>query len=233
MFATVNLHLRRLSSRRLIRHERIDPERIERTLGFFVGHLPALLKAERCNILIYDPVAATVWLEAGTGVRADAFEVPMQDTLIGAVIASGRPRIANDPAEFRGGAAGLDRGQGLAVRNAAYAPIRSRYHAEVIGVIEALNKVGQDGFEPADLRPLEEAAEIVQDLVDCVFLAQRVYGAADVVLTGSRQMAAAVTGLMLLGSIVTLLLMAAWSAMPVISDAINPALLPFLPERSH
>ena len=184
MFATVNLHLRRLSSRRLIRHEHIDPERIEWTLGFFVGYLPALLKAERCNILIYDPVAATVWLEAGTGARVDAFEVPMQDTLIGAVIASGRPRIVNDPAEFRGGAAGGDRGQGIAVRNAAYAPIRSRYHAEVIGVIEALNKVGQDGFEPADLRPLEEAAEIVQDLVDCVFLAQRVYGAADVVLTG-------------------------------------------------
>jgi hypothetical protein len=232
MFATVNLHLRRLASRRLIRHEHLDPARIERTLGFFVGHLPALLNAERCNILVYDPVAATVWLEAGTGARADGFEAPLQNTLIGAVIASGRPRIANDPADLRGTGAGLDRGPGIAVRNAAYAPIRSRYHAEVIGVIEALNKVGKDGFESADLRPLEEAAEIVQDLVDCVFLAQRVYGAADVMLTGSRQTAAAIAGLMLLGSIVTLLLMSAWSAMPVISDAISPSFLPFLPERS-
>lgn len=229
MFATINLHLRRLSSRRLIRRERIDPERIERTLRFFVANLPALLHAERCNILIYNPVAANAWLEAGTGVDMGAFEVPMKNTLIGAVIASGQARIVNDPAEARSANVAPDGVPGFAIRNAAYAPIRSRYHAEVIGVIEALNKVGDSGFVPADLRSLEETAEIVQDLVDCVFLAQRVYGATDMVVTGGRQTVALITGLMLLGSIVTLLLISAWSSMPVINDAFNPALLPFVP----
>jgi GAF domain-containing protein len=225
MFANVSLHLHRLSSRRLIRLERLDPERIDRTLRFFVVNLPALLQAERCNVFVYDPAAARAWLEIGTGFAADAPDVPTANTVIGEVIASGRPRVVDDA----GGAVPSADGEGV-VRNAVYVPIRSRFHAEVIGVVEAANKRGGSGFTPDDLRILEGAAEIVQDLVDSAFLAQKVYGATDAVLLGSRQLFVAVGAVLALGSLLTVLLMAAWSSLPVISDALNPALLPLLPE---
>jgi len=42
-----------------------------------------------------------------------------------------------------------------------------------------------------------------------------------------------VVGLLMLGSVVTLLLMAAWSVMPIINDAITPSLAPFVSGRER
>jgi transcriptional regulator with GAF, ATPase, and Fis domain len=233
MFANLRLHLHRISSRRLIRRERLDPVRIDTTLRFFVEHLPELLHAECCNIYIYDPVAAKAWVEVGTGLDAGALAVPTKSTFVGEVIASGEPRIANDPTSLLSVASERGALRGLVIRNAVGVPIRSRYHDEVIGAIELLNKIGDGGFVAADIAPLEEATEIIQDLVDSVFLAQKVYGAADATLAESRYAIEVMAGFILLGSIVTLLLMAAWEGIPVINDALDPSLLPFMPERAR
>jgi GAF domain-containing protein len=233
MFANLRLHLHRLSSRRLIRREHLDPVRIDTTLRFFVRNLPALLNAERCNIYIYDPVAAKAWVDVGTGLDVGALAVPTKNTLVGVVIASGEPRIANDPASLRSIDNERRALRGLVIRNAVCVPIRSRYHDEVIGVIELLNKIGDGGFVPADLAPLKEAAEIMQDLVDSVFLTQEVYGATDAALAESRYAVEVIAGFILLGSIVTLLLVAAWEAIPVINASFDPSLLPFMPGRDR
>ena len=233
MFANLRLHLHRLSSRRLIRRERLDPMRIDTTLRFFVRHLPELLHAECCNIYIYDPVASKAWVEAGTGLDAGALAVPTKNTFVGEVIASGEPRITNDPTSLLSIANERRALRGLVIRNAACVPIRSRYHDEIIGVIELLNKIGDGGFVPADIALLTEATEIIQDLVDSVFLAQKVYGAADATLEEGRYAVEVMAGFALLGSIVMLLLMAAWEAIPVINDAFDPSLLPFMPGRDR
>jgi hypothetical protein len=229
MFANLALHLRRLSSRRIIRLERIDSVRIRRTLRFYVGSLAALLEAERCNIFVYDPNAAKAWLKVGTGVSEGEFEIPMKNTLVGDVIASGRTLIANDPASRKGAHLEINTAAHFVTRNAVYAPVRSRYHGEVIGVIEVINKLGDAGFGPADASLLEEAAEGVQDLVDSVFLDQEVYGAADEFVTASRWTLLTVIGLIVLGSVLTLLLVAAWSVMPVINEAVSPPFSPLAP----
>lgn len=224
MLANLALHLNRLSSRRVIQSEHIGTARVEKTLGFFVANLPALVSAERCNIYIYDPVAAKAWIEIGTGTSAGTVAMPTRSTVVGAVIASGRSRIVNDAESLQwvGRRAG---DQPLPpVHNAAYAPVRSRHHDEVIGVIEVQNKIGASGFDGADLRGLEEAAEIVQDVVDSVFLSQKVFGATDAILVGGRQAMLAAAGLIALGSVVTLLLVTAWSALPIIGDALGPIL---------
>lgn len=228
MFAQLRLHLHRLSSRRLIRREHLDPARIEATLRFFACNLPTLLKAERCHIYIYDPVAASAWMEVGSGFEAHAFAVPTQNTLIGAVIASGEPCIANDPASLRDVDNERRALRGLVIRNAACVPIRSRYHDEVIGIIELLNKVGGGSFVPQDLAPLGEAADIVQDVVDSVFLAQKVYGAADAAVAEGCFAAEVLVSFLVFGSLVTLLLLAAWDVMPFINSALNSSPLPFV-----
>lgn len=232
MFATLGLHLRRLSSRRIIRLERLEPARIRKTLEFYVRSLPALLDAERCNILVYEPTAAKAWVDVGTGVTEREFEVPMKSTLIGEVISSGKSLIANDLTIRNGADIGTDTMTGFVRRNAAYVPVRSRYHDEVVGVIEVLNKKGGVAFAGADLVVLEEAAENIQDLVDSVFLDQKVYSATDELVYDSGPPILTVIGLLLVGSVLTLLLMEAWSAMPIISEAMNPLLGPFIPGRA-
>lgn len=228
MFANLSLHLSRLTSRRIIRLERIDSARIRKTLQFYVRALAVLLNAERCNIFVYDPNAAKVWVEVGTGVSEGEFEIPMKNTIIGEVIASGQTLIANDLGRRRGAHIEINTATNFVSRNAAYVPVRSRYHNEVIGVIEVLNKAG-DGFGTKDASLLEEAAVSVQDLVDGVFLDQDVYGATDEFFTASRWTAFAVLGLVVLGSVLTVLLMTAWSVMPVINEAISPLFVPLAP----
>lgn len=233
MFATLNLHLRRLASRRIIRSERIDAATLGKTLRFCVRSLPALLNAERCNIFVYDPNSAKAWVEVGTGVTEGEFEVPTKSTLVGEVIASGKSLIANDLRTRPGVHIEIDGAAGFASRNAVYAPVRSRYHSEVVGVIEVLNSRSGSGFTNADLQLVEEAAESIQDLVDSVFLEQDVYGATDELVDASRCTLLTVLGLVLMGSVVTLLLMAAWTAMPIVSEAINPSLAPFVPNAER
>ena len=233
MFANLGLHLRRLSSRRIIRLERIEPARIRKSLEFYVRSLPALLDAERCNIFVYDPNAAQVWVDVGTGVTEGEFAVPTKSTLIGEVISSRRSLIANSLTSRNVADSGRNSVREFVRRNAAYAPVRSRYHDEVIGVIEVLNKKGDAVFTSADLVVLEEAADNIQDLVDSVFLDQKVYSATDELIFSSGPAILTGIGLLLLGSVLTLLLIEAWSAMPMINDAISPSLAPFIPGRER
>jgi GAF domain-containing protein len=226
MFASLGLHLRRLSSRRIIGLERLEPARIRKTLEFYVRSLPVLLDAERCNIFVYEPNAANAWVDVGTGVTEGACEVPIKSTLIGDVISSGRSLIANDLARRDGADIGSDTATGFVLRSAAYTPIRSRYHDEVIGVIEVLNKKGGANFGNADLVVIEGAAEDIQDLVDCIFLDQKVYSATDEFIYDCGPPILTAIGLLLLGSVLTLLLIEAWSAMPIINEAMRPLLAP-------
>jgi GAF domain-containing protein len=202
-------------------------------LRFYVRSLPALLDAERCNIFVYDPNAAQAWVAVGTGVAEGEFAVPTQSTVIGEVIASGKSLIANDLARCDGVHVDTDRKAGFVRRSAGYAPVRSRYHDEVVGAIELLNKKGSSGFTSADLLVLEEAAENIQDLVDSVFLDQKVYSSTDELIYCTGPAILTVVGLTLLGSVLTLLLMAAWSAMPIINDALNSSLAPLVPGQAR
>jgi hypothetical protein len=229
MFPTISLHLHRLASRHKVRFEKSDPERVGKSLQFCVRSLPLLLNAERCNIFIYDPDGQKAWIEIGTGVAEGGFEVPVRSSLIGDVISSGRLTIANDLHDRRGTHAGAGPAADLASRNAICAPVRSRYHDEVIGVIEVLDKRAGSGFGEADAAVLEQAADCIRDLVDSVFLSQKVYGMTGTVVAVGEWTLGTAVGLILLGSLLTLLLVASLPSMHVVNDALGPLLAPLIP----
>jgi len=145
------------------------------------------------------------------------------------VIASGKVTIANDLRSRKGPYSGISPAANLVSRNAIYAPVRSRYHDEVIGVIEVLDKKGDVGFGMADTTLLEEAAECIRDLLDSVFLSQKVYGATDTVVEVGRWTIRTALGLILLGAVLTLLLLASLPSMPIVNDALGPLLAPSAP----
>jgi hypothetical protein len=233
MFPALTLHLHRLASRHTVRFERADPQRVHRLLKFYVRSLPALLNAERCNIFIYDPRDAKAWVEVGTGAVEGAFVDLTKSTLVGEVIASGKLMVANDLRGRKATYMAIRPVANFVSRNAIYAPVRSRYHDEVIGVIEVLNRKGSVGFGVAEATVLEEAAEGIQDLVDSVFLSQKVYGATDKALEVVEWTFGSVVGLMLLGSILTLLILASLSSMDVIGDALGPLMGARSPEYAR
>ena len=222
MFPNLSLHLHRLVLRRMVRFERADPARVHRLLKFYVRSLLALLNAERCNIFVYDPRNQKAWVEVGTGAVEGDFAVLAKSTLIGDVISSGKSTIANDLRGLKGTYMEIRPTAHFVSRNAVYAPVRSRYHDDVIGVIEVLNKKGSIGFGKPDAAVLEEAAEGVRDLVDSVFLSQKVYGATDTALEVVEWTVGSAVGLVLLGSVLTLLVLASLSSMEVINDALGP-----------
>ena len=222
MFPNLSLHLHRLASRHLVRFERANPERVHRFLKFYVRSLPALLNAERCNIFVYDPRNQKAWVEVGTGAVEGEFEVLTKSTLIGEVISSGKSTVANDLPGRKGTSMEIRPAANFASRNAVYAPVRSRYHNDVIGVIEVLNKKGGIDFGKRDAAVVEEAAEGMQDLMDSVFLNQKVYGATDTALEVVEWTLGSVVGLMLLGSALTLLVLASLESMDAINDALGP-----------
>lgn len=228
MFPTLSLHLSRLASRHKVRYQREDPERVDRLLRYYVRSLPALLDAERCNILVYSPGDQRAWVEVGTHAVVGQSNALALATPLGSAIASGRLTIVNHPAGVC--EAGVD-GRCVAKqagRNAIYAPVRSRYHGEVVGVIEVLDKEDGPGFDERDATVLEEAAEGVRDLVDALFLSQKVFGATDTMLAVGEWTVGGAVGLLLLGSLLTLLALAALPSMGVVGEALGPLMAPFV-----
>jgi signal transduction protein with GAF and PtsI domain len=228
MFANLGLHLRRLSSRRIIRSQRVDAAHIQSTLEFYVRSLAALAEAGACSILVYNPDTGKAWVDVGTRDGDSDVQVPMKDTLIGDVIASGKPLVASD---FHGRDEGYasNRPGAAMSRNAAYVPIRSRFHNEVIGVIEVVNKAHGKEFGGDDIALLEQAAEGVRDLVDSVFLDQKVHANADELLFAGGPAVLTMLGLALFGSLLTMLMTTAMCAIPNADHSMSLSLASFVP----
>jgi GAF domain-containing protein len=164
----------------------LDPERsgvANRRLEFYTKVITKLVDAERCHVLINDPVQHRVWLKAGSDITGHAAEVPDEDSMIAKVIRTGEPLIV----------AGLDQAEearsltksGATVRNVLCAPVSSLERQETIGVFEVVNKNAGKEFDEADLQIVKEIADHLRVDVDCVFLDQEflrfgtsLYGAA-------------------------------------------------------
>lgn len=228
MFPTLSLHLNRLASRHKVRFERADPERVDRLLRFYVRSLPALLGAERCNILVYSPDDQRAWVEVGTRAAPGESNPLSEATPLGNAIASGKLTIVNPPADAGDTGVAGRRAAKQGARSAIYAPVRSRYHGEVIGVIEVLDKRDGPGFDERDAPILEEAAEGVRDLVDCLFLSQKVFGTTDTMLALGEWTLGGAVGMLLLGSLLTLLVLVSLPSMGVVGEALGPLMAPFV-----
>ncbi len=187
MFSDVKLHLEDLSSRQKTLTDELDPKRESKFLEFYVRLIPRVLNAERCSVFILDQANNKVWLKAGTALRERGIEVPVENSIVGEVIVSGKPLITNDLQSRDGLHKTIDTTTGFVTREIICVPIRSVDGRTVTGAIQVLNKKGGDRFTEDDQSFLVEVGEHFQGIVESIFVGQEaVKMARDAVGSASR-----------------------------------------------
>lgn len=176
MLSNARLQVEAISARQQVLFDEFDPKQGSRLLDFYVRTAPRLLNAERCSIFINDPESGKVWVKSGTGVTEHGIEVSTNDSVVGEVIASGKPVIARDLQNRSGAHKKIDAETGFVTREIICVPILSRNGGAVAGAIEVLNKKGDGGFNEDDQAFLEEVGEHLQTVVDSIFLGQEAVG---------------------------------------------------------
>ncbi|MBI4205511.1 MAG: GAF domain-containing protein [Betaproteobacteria bacterium] len=176
MLSEVKLQLDGIASRQKALFEEFDPKRGSKLLDFYVRTAPRLVNAERCSIFINDPDNRKVWVKTGTGITERGIEVSTNGSIVGEVIASGKPLIARDLQSRTGTHKKIDAETGFVTREIICVPIRSKHSGEIAGAIEVLNKKGDGGFNEEDQALLEDVGEHLQTVVDSIFLGQEAVG---------------------------------------------------------
>ena len=193
MLSDVKLQLEELTSRQKALAEGIDPKQQTTLLDFYVHITPRLLNAERCSIFIHDPQNQKIWLKTGTGVTERGIEVSVKDSVVGEVIATGKPVIARDLQSRDGTHKKVDTTTGFVSREIICVPIRSKDGGRITGAIQVLNKKSGAGFNEEDQAFLEEMGNHFQSIVESVYLGQQALGVSrSLVATASRAIIGAI-----------------------------------------
>ena len=141
-------------------------------LAFFIEIIPRLLDAERCSIFIHDPTNESVWVKCGTSVEERQIEVPTKDSIVGEVIASGKPQVRKGLDNKIGIHETVDKQTDFVTSSVLSVPIFSADGKKVTGAIEALNKRWGAEFSDLDRETLEKFAVQVQHNIDSLFMRQ-------------------------------------------------------------
>ena len=185
--SNVKLRLENLSSRQQALTDELDPKRESAFLEFYVRLIPRVLNAERCSVFVLDPASNKVWLKAGTALRERGIEVPLDNSIVGEVIVSGKPVITSDLQSRDGAHKTVDTTTGFVTREIICVPIRSADGTKVTGAIQVLNRKGGGRFTEEDQSFLAEVGEHFQGIVESIFVSQEAVGMArDAVGTASR-----------------------------------------------
>ncbi|MBF0191550.1 MAG: sigma-54-dependent Fis family transcriptional regulator [Magnetococcales bacterium] len=131
-------------------HRSWGPADFESLMRFFVDILPRLTQAERCSVFVVDQTTENIWLKFGTGLTEKAIIAPMQGSVVGEAISTGRTVIRDRLEHSSGFHAITDKKTDFTTRNLLCVPIRSLAGDYTIGAVELLNKQDQAGFTPDD-----------------------------------------------------------------------------------
>ncbi len=141
--------------------------------GFVTFHtrlLPKLMGAERCTIYIMEMGSNRICSIYGTGLQEMQIEAPLDKSLVGQVIGSGKCIIENDMIERGGFHEYIAEQTGFICKNLICAPIPSRAGNNVSGAVQLLNKAGEKGFNQEDVKQLEEIAYYLSISIESIVL---------------------------------------------------------------
>ena len=104
------------------------------------------LNAERCSVFLLDKTTEELWSKVATGIDFKEIRFPMNKGLAGHVAMSGETVNIKDAYSDNRFNKEIDMQTGYHTRNILCMPIRNM-HYEIIGVIQVLNKIGENFSE--------------------------------------------------------------------------------------
>ncbi|MFQ5469828.1 MAG: GAF domain-containing protein [Gammaproteobacteria bacterium] len=141
-------------------------------LQFFVEIMPKALDAERCSIFILDPVDDNAWIACGTGLPEKGVTVPLDNSIVGKVISTGKHIIETEMEKQIGAHDTVAIKTGFVTRSAICVPVMSVTKDKVVGAIQVLNKNNLKQFDDEDRIVLEKLAYHLQMNIENIFLRQ-------------------------------------------------------------
>jgi transcriptional regulator with GAF, ATPase, and Fis domain len=141
---------------------------------FYIRILPKLMNVERCTIFIMEIGSNRICSIFGTGLSEQQIEPPLEGSIVGKVISSGKSCIENDLKSHPGFHMDMDEQTGFISRNMLCAPIKSISGNSVAGAVEILNKINGGSFNEEDLKQLEEVAQFLSISIESIVLNQEI-----------------------------------------------------------
>lgn len=176
MFGNIGVQVERLRARRKSQFGTATPTDTAKLMAFYNRVMTKATDSERGSVFIHDPKRNLVWLKAGTGVDERDIEVPKEGSIVGRVIASGKPVMESGLEAKEGAHKQVQAATGFVTRSILCVPIKSPERGEVTGAFQLLNKKENGGFTGDDLNLAEEIAEHLQLEVERIFLDQETFG---------------------------------------------------------
>ncbi|MBE0586247.1 MAG: sigma 54-interacting transcriptional regulator, partial [Desulfofustis sp.] len=143
-------------------------------ITFYSRILPDFMQAERCTIFIMQRGSNRICSMFGTGLEEEQIEPPIEGSIVGQVIKSGRGIVENNLAKHRGFHSSSDEQTGFVSRNVVCCPIRSVTGESVTGAIQLLNKKDGRDFTIDDLHKLDEISHFLSISIESVMLNQEI-----------------------------------------------------------
>jgi transcriptional regulator with GAF, ATPase, and Fis domain len=141
---------------------------------FYIRILPKLMNVERCTLFIMEIGSNKICSIFGTGLSERQIEPPLEGSIVGRVISSGKSCIENDLRSHPGFHIYMDEQTGFISRNMLCSPIKSISGNAVTGAIELLNKNNGGSFNEEDLKELEEIAQYLAISIESIALNQEI-----------------------------------------------------------
>lgn len=148
-------------------------------IRFYCSIIPALLEAERCTVYILELGSKKICSIYGTGLEQQQIEAPLEGSVVGCVVHSGKSMVVNSLREIEGYHSIIEEQTGFVSRNMICTPIKSITGNSVSGAVQLLNKKDSRAFTQEDLTRLEEIASFLSLSIESVVLNKEIIRIAD------------------------------------------------------
>ena len=144
-----------------------------RLLDFYVKIMPKVMAVQRCSIFIVERSGQSIWLRAGTGLKAKDIEIDRHaDAVVSECIRSGETLYKGNMVEEDGTHQDTDKNTGFVTRDILCMPIRSLDGKQVTGAVELLNKIDGEPYTDEEKDMLQELCHYLELSIENIYFQQ-------------------------------------------------------------
>ncbi|MDK9707665.1 MAG: sigma 54-interacting transcriptional regulator [Desulforhopalus sp.] len=137
------------------------------------------MRVERCTIFIMEIGSNRICSMFGTGLEEIRIVPPMDGSVVGRVISTGKSVIDNDLTSHQGYHIQIAEQTGFACHSMLCSPIKAKDDNQVFGAVQLLNKLDRGVFSEDDRLQLEEVAYILSTSIKSTAFNQEILHIAD------------------------------------------------------